>query len=61
VIILPQQSFFHHNSLIAHPCTGKGSSAAETKPAIARRRNFIFHNLFFLMEQRGRVVKLLVK
>ena len=45
VINSPQPPFFFflHNSLKAQPCTGKGSSAADTKHArVRRRRNFIF-------------------
>jgi hypothetical protein len=52
VINSPQPPFFLLKSLIANPSTGKGSSAADTKQAKARRkRNFIFHNLLFLLER----------
>ena len=56
-----QQSLFLHSSLIAQPCTGKGCLLPETKHARARRQNFIFQNLLFLIEQKSRVVQLLAK
>lgn len=60
VINSAQPHFFLHNSLSAHPFTGKGSSAAETKQARPKgRRKFIFQNLLCLLKQKSLVYELL--
>lgn len=55
IVVLPEQPFFPQSSLIAHPCTGNGSSAEETKQARGRRRSsFIILNLLFVCNRRAK-------